>query len=146
MQNRSALPKFKTAVECKELLKALNSVIDGAEAFVSGKVGGATLARRVSWPAQIVAEKFPELEDNMTLFVAIDSQTDHLPVDVSYPMTPEFKLQIERDLAGFDEFYKEDVRRVCRIILETLPAARNAVEASLEEMTQGWLPENREKL
>jgi hypothetical protein len=146
MQDRISLPTVKTAAECKELLEALNSVITGAEAFMAGKIGGTALSRKVSWPARIIGEKFPELNESMTLFVGIDSQSDHLPIDVTYPMTSEFKIQVERELAGLDEFYREDVSRVCKVILDTLPAARTAIEASFEEMTSGWLPENREKI
>ena len=140
MINLTNLPVTKTPAECKELLDALNSVITGAEAFIAEKIGGTTLSRRVSWPARTIGERFPELKDCIMLFVGIDSESDHLPIDVTYSMTPEFELQVERELAELDKFYREDIGRICRTILDTLPAARTAIQARFEHMTTGWLP------
>ena len=91
------------------------SLVETAKAVINGDIGIILGSR------QIHAYRFDladDLDDDFSLFIGVDSQTDHLPVDEERRnWSSEALSRKDLEIAEAEEFFKDDVLAACRKLI-----------------------------
>ncbi|MGA9776787.1 MAG: hypothetical protein WBS33_00790 [Verrucomicrobiia bacterium] len=91
-------------------------VVAAAQSILSGELGIIAGARQLCGLGhKIGAERDPDF----TFFVAIESESDHLPVgEVRQHWNPEALRAKDAEIASFEAFYREQAFEICRRLIE----------------------------
>ena len=96
---------------------ARQRVVRVADAIIRGDLGLIEGSRRL---CEIRAEHGSLRDDaDFGVFVAIESETDHLPIgDVRAHWSPDALLVKDREIRAAEEFYRESAIAACRRLIE----------------------------
>ena len=98
---------------------------EAAQRLLSGEIGVIAASRACSALLAEVASAQPELAEALTIFVAIDSDTDALPLGAVRGMWCPASLALEdRKIAEAEKEYRESARQASRRLLELLESRR----------------------
>ena len=86
------------------------------EAVIAEEIGIIAASRRLS---ALGFELFNGHNEDFILFVGVDSETDHLPVDIERKnWSAEALKRKDEEIAEADAFYKNNVMAACRKLIE----------------------------
>jgi|ERR1035441_820539 hypothetical protein len=91
-------------------------IVAAAQRILSGEIGVIAGARQLCGLGdQVGADDDPDF----TYFVAIDSQTDHLPIgEVRQLWNPEALREKDAEVAAFEALEREKTFEICRRLIE----------------------------
>ncbi len=70
------------------------------------------------WLARLGMELFDEYDEDLMIFLAIGSETDHLPVDWERKNWSEAALaEKDKEIKEVETFYRKDAEAACRILI-----------------------------
>src|SRR5689334_15847762 len=91
-------------------------LVSTAESVLSGKVG-VIEGSRLLW--RLGSEWYGDHDPDFIIFVTVDSETDHLPVDDERKNWGEEALrEKDEEIAKFEALYREPVLAACKRALE----------------------------
>lgn len=98
-----------SAIRQQELISVITMVLDG-------KVG-------IIYGSRLIQQYRFDLDDendkDFGVFVLVDSDTDHLPVDNERDnWSAEALVRKDREIAEVEDFYRRDVFYACEVLLE----------------------------
>jgi hypothetical protein len=91
-------------------------VVTAAQSILSGELGVIAGARQLCGLGhQIGADRDPDF----TFFVAIESESDHLPIgEVRQHWNQEALRVKDEEIASFEAFYREQAFEICQRLIE----------------------------
>ena len=91
-------------------------IVAAAQSILSGEIGIIAGARRLSGLGDKVGS---DRDPDFTFFVALDSESDHLPIgEVRQRWNPEALRAKDAEVAKFEAFYREKAFEICRRLIQ----------------------------
>jgi hypothetical protein len=91
-------------------------IVAAAQSILSGELGVIAGARQLCGLGHQVGA---DDDADFTFFVAIDSESDHLPIgEVRQHWNPEALRAKDAEIASFEAFYREKAFEICRRLIE----------------------------
>src|SRR5207248_901787 len=99
-----------------EILRAQSEIVSTARSILSGAVGIVEGARRINKLGHALGV---ERNPDFTHFVAVDSETDHLPVgEVRRHWAADALRRTDEELRACESFYRDRTFRVCQNLIQ----------------------------
>lgn len=94
------------------------------EAILSEEIGIISGSRKLMYLGHLVSEDFDE---DFGLFISVDSETDHLPVDRERKNWSIEALKIkDLEIAEYEKDFRDDVFSACKKLIERFNIYKNS--------------------
>jgi hypothetical protein len=146
MSDSFDLPQLLNPYECAETLAAVEKVCAGARDIVARRGNVLVIVRQVVGSCRVVADRYPALWEMLRDFIAVDSETDGLPIGIDFPMTPEYRKHVTDEMQRALELYGPGMIETCERLLPPLESIHVSLQRHLEQLMTGWHPDQRAQL